>query len=104
MPTAAPIISAVAAAVGTGYSIYAGEQQASNQRKAAAQAKDAANKQAYLADQEMNKANQKSPDTSAILSAQKQSAQGGAGSTMLTGSQGVDLNKLQLGKTTLLGG
>lgn len=101
---AAPIIAAAAAAIGTGYSVYSGERAASNQQKAAQQAKDNANKQAYLADQELNKANQKQPDSSALLSAQKQAGQGGVGSTLLTGAQGLDLQSLQLGKKTLLGG
>lgn len=104
MPAAAAIISAVAAAVGTGYSIYSGQKQDKLQKQAANQAKDAAHKQEMQADMELNKANQKQPDTNAILSAAQQAGQGGAGSTMLTGPGGVDPHKFQLGKNTLLGG
>ena len=99
---AAPVSAAVAAAVGTAASIYQGERSASQARKAQDQQQKAAARQEWQADQEFNRANQKSPDSQAILAAQQQSGQGGAGSTMLT--QGTDLGALKLGKTTLLGG
>jgi len=75
----------------------AAQEQANNQAQAAADA------QAKSADQANNRANQKTPDTSAILSAAAQAGKGGASGTMLTGSQGVDPNALMLGKSTLLG-
>ena len=39
-----------------------------------------------------------------MLSANMRAGQAGQGSTMLTGSQGIDPSTLTLGKTTLLGG
>ena len=62
---------------------------------------DAAAKQA---DEDFNRANQKRPDTNAILAAAQDSVRGGTSGTMLTGAQGVDPETLKLGKTTLLGG
>lgn len=96
-------IAAAAAVVGTGYSIYNGEQQKSAQEDAQKQAKDTATKQAAQADQAMNKANQKTPDTSAIMSQATQSGKAGASGTMLTGPTGIDSSSLTLGKSTLLG-
>lgn len=89
--------------VGTAYSIYNGEQQKSAQSDAQNQAKDAAQKQATQADQALNRANQKSPDTAAILSGAQQSGKSGQSGTMLTGPSGVDSSSLTLGKNTLLG-
>lgn len=103
-------VLAAAAVVGTGVSVYNGIQQSNAQDKAQKQAQqqaqaqaDAADKQAAAADQAQNRANQKSPDASAILSAAQQSGKGGASGTMLTGPQGVDPSALALGKNTLLG-
>lgn len=92
-----------AAVVGTAYSIYNGEKQRSAQGEAQSQAKEAATKQAAQADQAMNKASPKAPDTSAILSQAQQSSKAGASGTMLTGPTGIDANSLTLGKSTLLG-
>ena len=100
--TAAGVMAAAAVA-GTAYSIYNGQQQASAQRGAQQQAKDAAAKQADAADQANNRANAKSPDVAAMLTANQNAATGGAGSTMLTGTAGVNPGTLQLGKNTLLG-
>jgi len=96
-------VLAAAAVAGTAYSIYNGQQQAGAQRSAQQQAKDAATKQADQADQANNRANAKSPDIAAMLTANQNAATGGAGSTMLTGTQGVNQGTLQLGKNTLLG-
>ena len=52
---------------------------------------------------QQGKANQKKPDTMAILSAAQQAGKAGPSGTMLTGPMGVDPNALTLGKTTLLG-
>lgn len=82
----------------------AASKAAKAQDSAQRQAQANADKQASDADQAMNRANQKRPDTSAILSAAQQSGKSGASGTMLTGPQGVDQNMLSLGKTTLLGG
>lgn len=98
-------ITAVAAAVvvSAGVSYYNGQQQAAANKRAMNQAKDNADKQAKQAEQDFNRANQKAPDTNALLSAAQQSGKAGASGTMLTGPQGVDPNSLSLGKSTLLG-
>lgn len=101
--TTAVAVAAAAAVAGTAYSIYSGERAASAQKDAQAQAKQQAEKQAQAANQALNQANQKKPDTSAILSAAQQSWKSGQSGTMLTGSQGVDPTALTLGKSTLLG-
>lgn len=84
-------------------SIYNGQQAAGEQKKAQQQAMANANAQAAQADQAMNAANQKKPDTSAILSAATQAGRMGASGTMLTGPQGISPDSLNLGKNTLLG-
>ena len=96
-------VLAGAAVAGTAYSIYAGEKSASAQKKAQSQATAAASAQAKAADEAQNKANQRRPDTSAIMAAAQQSGAGGNSSTMLTGPAGVG-DALKLGKSTLLGG
>lgn len=95
------IAAAVAGTVGAGYSMYAGERQAKEQKKAGRKAEEAARKQESQAEQEMNKARTNAPDTSSLL---EQAAQPAGGSTLLTGPGGVDPNQLNLGKNTLLGG
>ncbi len=103
-------IAAVAALGSAAYSIYSGERAADAQSSAQSQAKAqaeqraaAADKQAAAADQAQNKANQKRPDTSAILSAAGQAGKAGESGTMLTGPAGVGAGTLNLGKNTLLG-
>lgn len=98
-------IAAMAAAsiASTGYSIYQGQQAASAQEDAQRLAMAQSVQQEQKADQAMNKANQKKPNTAAILSAAQQAAKEGIGGTMLTGPQGVGNDQLTLGKTTLLG-
>jgi hypothetical protein len=91
------------AAVSAAYSIYSGERAAHAQRDAQNQALADANRQAAAADQAQNRANQKHPDTSAILSAAGQAGRAGESGTMLTGPAGVDASTLNLGKNTLLG-
>lgn len=97
------IVAAVAAAASTAYTIYSGERADKEQKKAQNEARANADRQAAAADQAMNKANQKKPDVSAILSAASQSGKAGPSGTMLTGPQGVDPSMLSLGKNTLLG-
>ena len=53
--------------------------------------------------EQINRANQKQPDTTSMMAANLQAAKGGQSGTMLTGPTGVDLDQLKLGKTTLLG-
>ncbi len=101
MPAAAiPIIGAV---IGAAATVYTSEKASSAQKKASAQAQKQAQKQAEQADQDFNKANQKAPNTGALLSANQQAGAAGSSGTMLTGPSGVDPNKLDLGKNTLLG-
>lgn len=75
-------------------------KKAADAQKEAQQATLAeAKKNADLQDQATNKANAKTPDIAALL---KQNT-GGPGSTMLTGSGGIDPGTLMLGRSTLLG-
>lgn len=96
-------LMAGAALLGAGVSYANGQQQKEATEKASRQAQQNAAKMAADADQANNRANQKKPDTSAILSAAQQSGKAGASGTLLTGPQGVDLNALTLGKNVLLG-
>jgi membrane protease subunit (stomatin/prohibitin family) len=73
------------------------------QKQANAGALQAAQAQADQAQQVFNKANSKSPDVGAMLSANANAAKAGNTSTMLTGNKGVDAQALNLGKNTLLG-
>lgn len=106
------ITAAVALTVSTAYTIYSGERAAAAQKDALAQ-QEAANQQAQkqalsqakLQEEATNKSMTKKPDTGAILSAAEQAGKAGASSTMLTGTSGVDVSQLGLGKkNTLLGG
>ena len=95
---------AVATAISAGVSYNNGQQQAKASKTALNQAKESADKQAMLAEQDMNAANKKRANTQGLLSAAMQAGRGGASGTMLTGPQGVDPKQLLLGKSTLLGG
>ena len=94
-----------------GYQVYQGERQHRQQKKqlemqrqANADAKQRAKEAADRADIEMNKANRKRADVSAITKKEEQAALVGGGGTMLTGNTGVDLAQKNLGGNTLLGG
>ena len=107
----ATILAAAAlavAATGTGYSIYAGEQNAKAQESAQESAQKNAMRQAQATaksnEEAVNRANMKRPNVNAILAATQNAAKSGVGSTMLTGPTGVDQSALSLGKSTLLGG
>ena len=107
----AAIVAATAAVAGTGYSVYAGEQQKAAQADALAkqeqaqkEATDRAKGQQQQAEQANNAARAKSPDVSGVLGAAAEAAKGGPAGTMLTGPQGVNPADLTLGKNTLLGG
>lgn len=101
-------ITAASSAAAAGYSIYSGEQAAKKQEQSL-QMQDQANKQAVAtakkqesaAEQNVNAANRKQADVSAILAAAQDT--GGADRTLLTGPTGVDPTQLALGKNTLLG-
>lgn len=64
---------------------------------------DAANRLYQSQSEQMNAANQKTPDTASITAANVQSGKSGQSGTMLTGQAGVDLSQLLLSKNTLLG-
>lgn len=104
----AMIVAATAAAVGTGYSVYSGEQQRKQQnqaldmqRQGQAQALADSQAQAKSSEEAMNKANRKSPDMGAVMQMAGRDKQS---STMLTGPGGVNPNEMAMGKNTLLGG
>lgn len=95
----------IVASVAQTYTSNQNAKAALKQQESAQQdAKSAALKQEKAADEANNAANRKSPDTNALLSAAMNSGKTGISSTMLTGSSGVDPNKLQLGRSNLLGG
>ena len=98
-------ITAVAAAVvvSAGVSYANSQKQAAAQKAALSQAKSNADRQALQAEQDMNRANRKMPDTAGILAAASQAGKSGASGTMLTGPSGVDPSTVSLGKSTLLG-
>jgi len=94
-----------------GYQVYSGERQHRQQKKqlkmqeqANADAKQRAKEASDRADVEMNKANRKRADVSAITKKEEQAALTGPAGTLLTGVQGVDSSNLNLGSNTLLGG
>lgn len=101
--TVAAVVGAVAAVGGVAASVANGSAQSDAAKKSMQQAQANANDAQRQADQEFNRANQKKPDTSAILSAQQQAGKAGISGTMLTGPSGVDPASLTLGKSTLLG-
>lgn len=96
-------ILAVASLVGAGVAAYQGNQQKKATKAAASQAESNAQATAKQSELANNKANAKTPDTAALSAANVLAANGGQGSTMLTGAAGVTNDQLSLGKTTLLG-
>lgn len=96
---AAPVITAIAA-VASAATAYSSMQK---QESASKKSQNLAEKNAQAAEEATNKADRKSPDTAAIMSAAEQAGKAGASSTMLTGPSGVDPSALTLGKSTLLG-
>ena len=105
------VVSAIViGAASVGYQIYSGEKQRAQQKKQLAlqqqanqDAKQTAKEASDRADVEMNRANQKRANAAAIQSKEEQSALSGPAGTLLTGTSGVDPNKLKLGGNTLLG-
>ena len=94
-----------------GYQVYSGERQHRQQKKQLAMqqqanndAKQRAKEASDRADIEMNKANRKRADVSALTKKEEQAAMAGPAGTLLTGVQGVDSSNLNLGGNTLLGG
>lgn len=96
-------IAAVVGAVAAVGSAVTAQEAAADQKKANKKAEQRAKEQAETAEREFNRQNQKTPDLASILSSNKASTTGGAGSTMLTGAQGVGADQLTLGKSSLLG-
>ena len=102
--TALAAAALAVSAVGTGYSVYAGEHNADMQRSAQRNAMRQAEATAKSNEEAANRANMKRPNVNAILAAAQNASKSGVGSTMLTGPTGVDQSALSLGKSTLLGG
>lgn len=95
----------VAVTAASAYMSYQQGQKANQlQQDAMNQAQANAKASASMQEQQINAANAKAPNTSALQSANEQSAKGGQSGTMLTGPGGVDLSNLTLSKNTLLGG
>jgi hypothetical protein len=82
-------------------------KQADTSRRLGNQANDQAKANALKTQQASeeanNKANAKSPDVTAMLSANLLAGKSGQSGTMLTGPSGVDAGTLTLGKASLLG-
>lgn len=92
-------------------SVYQGQQQKQAQRRAmraqeASQARAESRAASEMRRQEMERRrlNKRKPDISALLGAERDKANTGAGSTTLTSFGGVGRNKLTLGQSSLLGG
>ena len=83
---------------------YNANQQKQQMKGAQYRAEQAALKQEKQMEQQMNAANKKRPNTTAMLDSAAQSSRAGQSGTMLTGTQGIDPAALSLGKNTLLGG
>lgn len=105
------VASAAAAAAGTGYAVYAGEQGKKAQEKAMQQQQQAqqqaasqAQSQARRSQQAMAAANRRQPDVAGIMAAAGEGGMGTPTGTMLTGPTGVNPMDLNLGRSTLLGG
>lgn len=71
--------------------------------KQAAESRALMDKQLKAAEEATNRAAQKRPNTSSILSEAEQAGKAGVSGTMLTGPQGVSNDQLTLGRSTLLG-
>ena len=94
----------------TATTLYSATQSSKNSKKALKQqesaqqeAKTQALAQEKAADEASNAQNMKSPDTNAMMSAAMMSGKSGVSGTMLTGAQGVDKDKLNTKRSTLLG-
>lgn len=91
----------ISAAAVAGASIYSAERQSSAQKKAARMQAESARKQLNQEQQQFNRQNQNKVDIESIMA---DNTSAGTGQTMLTGSQGVEKNQMNLGKSQLLGG
>ncbi|HHV49087.1 MAG TPA: hypothetical protein GXX56_09040 [Rhodocyclaceae bacterium] len=104
MSGGATAVMAAAAVAGAAISYQNGQEQKKAAEKASQQAERNALKQEKAADEANNRANQKKADPLAALNAAELSGRGGQSGTMLTGPQGVDVDALNLERSTLLGG
>lgn len=92
------------AAIGVGVSAATAIDSSKRQGYASRVAKDNALASQAESDRATNRANARSPDVAAMLTANMLAGKQGGASTMLTGPQGVDPSQLTLGRTSLLGG
>lgn len=90
------------AGASAGVSAYQGNKQAKAQREATRQAEEQARRADEQSRQAQRKANAQQADVSGIL-AQNQNEMLSGGETLLTGAQGIDEKKLNLGKGNTLG-
>jgi len=97
------LTTSIIGAVSGAASVFQAVNANKDNKKATQQAQANADATLKKSTEATNKANQKKPDTSAIIDAVMQAGKTGASGTMLTGPTGVDPNALALGKTTLLG-
>jgi uncharacterized protein HemX len=99
----------IGAALGAGASVYSGEKAAQGQKKAL-RAQEQAQRQAIgdavsqrrASEEQMRKANQKTPDINAIMADAMSRSSSGVSGTRLSGS-GLGQQSLGLGRTRLLG-
>ncbi len=96
-------VLAAAAVAGVAGTVYNGIEQRGAAKDSAARATANAKKTAADSERATNAASARAPDVASLLSGAEAAAKGGAGSTMLTGPQGVSPDKLTLGRSTLLG-
>ena len=94
---------AAAVAGSTASSMYSGQKQAKLQKRAGQQAARQAETQQRQMDREFNRANQKTPNVSAMLARNRAAGGGGIGGTFLTGQGGAAVSGGMLGRTSLLG-
>jgi hypothetical protein len=101
--TAMAVAAVAAAVIGGGSAVYSADQNRKATNEASDKAKENALRQEKMSEEASNRANQKTPDANAIMSAAQQMGKAGASGTMLTGPSGIDQNALGLGKKSLLG-
>jgi hypothetical protein len=94
-------VMAVGSVLGLGTSLVQGNAAKKRQEGAQDRAEREAKKTADLQDQAMNKANAKKPNLGGLY---RDNSLAGQSGTLLTSPSGIDTSKMQLGKTTLLGG
>lgn len=80
------------------------QSMASYQQQVYSQQLAQAAKDARLAEEQLRRNSQRSPDFASVVSGNRRAGTMGVGGTMLTGADGVDPQSLLLGRATLLGG